>query len=43
MMSVVALIIVINFLRQAEEKQWSEKDTENATGPIIASAPWTGR
>jgi putative membrane protein len=43
MMSVVALIIVINFLRQAEEKQWSEEDTENATGPIIASAPWTGR
>ncbi|MGN6765857.1 MAG: cytochrome c oxidase assembly protein [Rhizobiaceae bacterium] len=43
MMSVVALIVVINFLRQAEEKQWSEEDTENATGPIIASAPWTGR
>jgi putative membrane protein len=43
MMSVVALIVVINFLRQAEEKQWSEEDSENATGPIIASAPWTGR
>jgi putative membrane protein len=43
MMSVVALIIVINFLRQAEEREWSEEGMENATGPIIASAPWTGR
>jgi len=43
MMSVIALIIVINFLRQAEERQWSEDDIENATGPIISSAPWTGR
>jgi putative membrane protein len=43
MMSVIALIIVINFLRQAEERQWSEEDTENATGLVISSAPWTGR
>jgi putative membrane protein len=43
MMSVVALILVINFLGQVEEKRWEEGDTENATGPIIASAPWTGR
>jgi hypothetical protein len=34
---------VINFLRQAEEREWSEEGMENATGPIIASAPWTGR
>jgi putative membrane protein len=43
MMSVIALIVVINFLRQAEEKEWSEEDAENATGPVISSAQWTGR
>lgn len=43
MMSVIALIVVINFLRQAEEKQWSEEDAQNAAGPVISSAQWTGR
>lgn len=43
MMSVIALIIVINFLRQAEEKQWKEEDEGDATGPVISSWQWTGR
>jgi len=43
MMSVVALIVVINFLRQAEEEEWKEDDAENATGLVISSAQWTGR
>jgi putative membrane protein len=43
MMSVIALILVINFLRQAEEREWKEEDEENATGLVISSAQWTGR
>jgi len=43
MMSVIALIIVINFLRQAEEKQWKEEDEGDAMGPVISSWQWTGR
>jgi putative membrane protein len=43
MMSVIALILVINFLRRDEEREWKEDDEENATGLVISSAQWTGR
>lgn len=44
MMSVVGLLIVINFLRRAEESQWKEEENEDdGTGLVISSAQWTGR
>ncbi len=43
MMSVIALIIVINALRRSEESQLANEDQDDEDRVVISSAQWTGR
>jgi putative membrane protein len=42
MMSVLALVLILNFLRKAEERISTDADDENDTRPIIHASQWTG-
>ncbi|HEU5019985.1 MAG TPA: cytochrome c oxidase assembly protein [Pseudolabrys sp.] len=42
MMGILGLVLVLNFLRKAEERNLQDADDENDTGPIIQASQWTG-
>jgi hypothetical protein len=43
MMSIIALLLVLNAMRRAEEKQFADMAEDDAPGrPVIDSRGWTG-